>query len=339
MSRVRVVHVGLGPIGREIARLAHLVDGYEIVGAADPASGLSGRDLGELLAVEPLGIEVGTDALAEVRRSRPDVVFHSTGSYLEEEAGLLRDLIECRVSVVSTCEELSFPFYRHPELSRELYRLAAGRGVVLLGTGVNPGFVLDKMAATLASACSRVDGIHASRVVDASTRRGPLQKKVGAGLTVPEFEERLRRGRFGHVGLVESAHMLADAIGVSGRRAASEEIRPRVAERPVETEHVRVEKGQVAGVCQVVVLEEGGRERVRLALEMYVGAEEPADVIAVRGEPPLEVRIPGGIPGDRATAAVTVNCGLLVPYLAPGLRTMLDVPLRSARQESEENPR
>jgi 4-hydroxy-tetrahydrodipicolinate reductase len=325
MDRLSAVQIGLGPIGREIANLIRGDDRLELAGAADPAAGLKGRDLGAVLGSDPLGIEVVGDAVTLAGEVGPALAFHAVGSYLEEEADLLRAILERGVSVVSTCEELSYPFYSHPDLSRDLDRVAAGSGCVLLGTGVNPGFVLDKLVATLGTACARVDHVRASRVVDAASRRGPLQRKVGAGLSVEEFEARLRAGRFGHVGLTESAHMVADAVGVRTRRSVSEVIRPKVAPHPVRTEHVQVEVGQAAGVSQVVVVEEERRERVRLELEMYVGAQEPADTISIRGEPPVEMTIPGGIPGDQATASIAVNCGLRVKDLRPGLRTMLDV--------------
>ena len=202
--------------------------------------------------------------------------------------------------------------------------------MVLLGTGVNPGFVMDKLVATLLGACRSAERVLVRRVVDASLRREPLQKKIGAGITVAEFEERARAGRIGHVGLAESAHMLADVMGVGAERVVSERLLPKISMRAVRTESSRVEPGQVAGVEHLVVVEAGGRERVRLALEMFVGAERSVDEVAIDGSPSLEMTIPGGIHGDQGTANVVVNCACLLGCLAPGLRTMLDVPLRLA---------
>ena len=326
----RIVQVGLGPVGVSLARTVVERVGLELVGAADSSPDLAGRDLGEILGLGRFGVLVGADAGEVVDATNPDIVLHATSSHLPEAEAQIRALLSKGVSVISTCEELSYPFYRHPALAQELDAIAVDRGVILLGTGVNPGFVMDKLVATLLGACRSVDRVRVRRVVDASLRRGPLQKKIGAGITVSEFEDRARAGRIGHVGLAESAHMLADVLGVGAERVVSERLAPRIAERAVRTDFVLVEPGQVAGVEHLVVVEAGGRERVRLALEMFVGAQSSVDEVAIDGSPSLEMTIPGGIHGDQGTANVVVNCACLLDRLAPGLRTMLDVPLRLA---------
>lgn len=328
-TTIRVLQFGLGPIGQGLARLALERKGLSLVGAVDIAPEYAGRDLGEVLGLgRSLGVPVWGDAAQALREARPEVVLHATGSHLPSVQGQLLAIAEAGAHLVSTCEELSYPFYRYPDLSRELDAAARARGVVLLGTGVNPGFVMDKFVATLLGACQRVDRVEVLRVVDAAGRRGPLQRKVGAGMSVEEFQALVRAGQIGHVGLPESAHMLADVLGLPPDREVTEEIRPKVATKEVKTPFVHVLPGQVAGVDQTARVLGGGQERVRLHLEMYVGAEKPVDAVRVEGVPPLSMAIEGGVHGDLATAAVVVNCVPLVRHLPPGLRTMLDVPIR-----------
>ncbi len=328
-ATIRVLQFGLGPIGQGLARLALERQGLSLVGAVDIAPEYAGRDLGEVLGLgRSLGVPVWGDAAQALREARPEVVLHATGSHLPAVKGQLLAIVEAGAHVVSTCEELSYPFYRYPDLSRDLDAAARARGVALLGTGVNPGFVMDKLVATLLGACQRVDRVEVLRVVDAAGRRGPLQRKVGAGMSVEEFQALAEAGQIGHVGLPESAHMLADVLGLPPDREVTEEIRPKVATKEVKTQFVHVRPGQVAGVDQTARVLVDGRERVRLHLEMYVGAERPVDAVQVEGVPPLSMRIEGGVHGDLATAAVVVNCVPLVRNLAPGLRTMLDVPIR-----------
>ena len=322
---IRVVQVGLGPIGQAVACLAARHPALALVGGTDLDPDRIGRDLGEVLGLTPLGAPVESSISALLDRARPDLVLHTTGSFLEEVRGQILDCLEGGASVVSTCEELSYPFYRHPVLANELNERAVKQGVVLLGTGVNPGFVMDKLVVALMSACSRVDRVRVLRVVDAAKRRRPFQHKVGVGLTLEEFETRRKAGGMGHIGLVESAHLLADVMGVSSRRKIREQIRARVAQEPVRDV---LEPGQVAGTHQVLVLEEEGEERVELELVMEAGAEDPRDAVTIHGLPSLEMKLAGGVPGDEATAAVTLNYALSVPELACGLRTVLDVPLR-----------
>jgi hypothetical protein len=295
----------------------------------DIAPNLQGKDLGEVLEVgRNLGVNVMADAASALRQARPHVVLHATGSYLPAVKDQLLGIIEAGAHVVSTCEELSYPFYRYPDLSRELDRAAQEHGVALLGTGVNPGFVMDKLVATLLTACTKVDRLEVGRVVDASGRRGPLQRKVGAGMSVAEFQALAEANKIGHVGLPESAHMLADVLRLPPGRRLVEELKPKVAEREVKTQFVHVLPGQVAGVDQTAVMLMNGREIIRLHLEMYVGAPQPVDRVLIEGTPRLEMAITTGVHGDVATAAVAVNCVPLMSGLKPGLRTMLDVPAR-----------
>jgi len=324
---VRVVQMGLGPIGLATAARARRDAGLELVGAVDSDPRLVGKDLGELLGEDPLGIEVAGDVEAALDATRPDLVLHATGSFLAEVADQLFPILGRGLSIVSTCEELAYPFYRHPDLARELDEAARRTGAVLLGSGVNPGFVMDKFAVTLMAACESVRAIRVERVVDAATRRGPFQKKIGAGMAREEFAEKNADGRMGHIGLAESAHMLADAMGVSPERGLERALHPVFAERAISTGHVDVAPGQVAGIHETVVIHAADTERVRMELDMFVGAPNPHDAVVIDGTPRLEVEIASGVAGDEGTVAVVISCAPLVKGLAPGLRTMLDVPL------------
>jgi 4-hydroxy-tetrahydrodipicolinate reductase len=171
-----------------------------------------------------------------------------------------------------------------------------------------------------------VRAIRVLRVVNAALRRGPLQRKVGAGLTPEEFAAKVADGSVRHVGLPESLHMLATSLGWSLERS-EDMIEPMVAEAPIITEFVSVQPGQVAGVRQVASGFVGGREALRLELRMYVGAPDPQDTIEIDGDPPIHMSIAGGLHGDIATAAMIVNAVPSVVRAAPGLATMADVPL------------
>jgi 4-hydroxy-tetrahydrodipicolinate reductase len=324
---LRIVQMGLGPIGLATAARVRQEADMELVGVVDPDPGLVGMDLGELLGQRSLGIEVAPEVAPLLDRTCPDLVLHATGSFLDEVAGQFLPILGRGLSLVSTCEELAYPFYRHPELARSLDAAARQAGVVLLGSGVNPGFVMDKFVITLMAACESVRSVRVHRVVDAATRRGPFQKKIGAGLSAEDFERKSADGRMGHIGLAESAHMLADAMGASRQRRLERELRPVLAEQPIATGHVSVQPGQVAGVHETVVIRAHEAECVRMELDMFVGAPSPHDTVLIEGAPRLEVEIASGVAGDEGTVAVVLSCAPLVQGLEPGLRTMLDVPL------------
>lgn len=323
---MRVLQAGLGPIGCGIARRVRQREGLELVGAVDVRADLAGRDLGEVLGSGALGSVVAGSLEEAIDRFRPDLVMNATGSRLPAVAEQLRVPLRRGIGVVSTCEELSYPFHRYPDLAAELDALARDNSCVLLGTGINPGFVMDKLVVTLMSACASVRAVRVARIVDAGTRRESFQRKIGAGLAPNEFER--RKAELGHVGLPESALMLADVIGVGADRTLRDELRPVRAERRMASKYLEIEVGQVAGIDQTVTIADGTVERVRMELKMYVGASRPRDEVSVDGSPPLEMVIASGVAGDEGTAAVAVSCAQLAGGLAPGLRTMLDVPLR-----------
>ncbi len=327
---LRVVQVGLGSIGQAIAVRAQREAGLALVGAADPDPELAGRDLGELIGVGKLDIVVGSELELLLETVRPDLVLHATGSFLEEVRTQFLPILDRGLNVISTCEELAYPFYRHPALAQELDRTAKKNGAVLLGSGVNPGFVMDKLVVTLLAACESVRSVRVLRVLNAATRRAAFQRKIGAGLSREEFEDLRRGGRMGHVGLAESAHMLADAMGLDTARQLNEALDPVLSEERISTDHVVVEPGQVAGIHQTATLTIGGEQPVQMELELFVGAKRPRDVAFIDGSPGIELQITSGVPGDAGTVSVVISCSHVVGRLEPGLRTMLDVPLVSA---------
>jgi 4-hydroxy-tetrahydrodipicolinate reductase len=326
-KKIRVVQFGVGPIGASIARLMRQKPSLEIVGGIDRDPAKAGRDLGELVGAPdaPWGVPVSHDVRAVLEKP-VDVVLHTTSSYL---AGVMDELLACLSAgccVVSTCEELAYPLRKHPELSAKLDAAAKDEGVALVGTGVNPGFVMDKLVLVLSAAAQRVDYAKAVRIVDASKRRLPLQKKIGAGMTDAEFREQVAAGIIKHHGLPESVAMVSDGLGLVVDDI-SETIEPVIAQEPVKTPFLEVAPGQVAGVHQIARGTLKGEEKIFMELQMYVGAKQPADTVELRGEPNLSLTIPGGAHGDIATAAIAVNAIPSILAAPAGLRTVRDLPL------------
>lgn len=326
MKKIRAVQFGVGPIGASIARLMREKETLEIIGAVDTDPAKIGRDLGEVAGAKdaPWGVKIVPEFGAHEKSA--DVVLHTTSSYLPSVMDELRRCLSAACCVVSTCEELAYPFRKHPQLAAKLDADAKREGVALVGTGVNPGFVMDKLALTLSAAAQRVDWVRATRIVDASMRRLPLQKKIGAGMTPDEFRREVAAGRIKHHGLPESIAMVADGFGFA-LDDISETIEPILAEDAVRTEFLEIARGQVAGVHQVARGNIGMQEKVFMELRMYVGAKEPADTVELRGQPNLLMTIPGGTHGDLATAAIAVNTIPAILAAPAGLRTVRDLPL------------
>jgi 4-hydroxy-tetrahydrodipicolinate reductase len=326
-KKIRVLQYGVGPIGASIARLMRQKAALEIVGAIDKDPAKAGRDLGEVAGATdaPWGVTVSGDS-THLLAKPVDVVIHSTSSYLPSVMDQLLECLGAGCCIVSTCEELAYPYRKHPDLSAQLDAAAKEEGVALVGTGVNPGFVMDKLVLSLSAVSQYVEWAKAVRVVDASKRRLPLQKKIGAGMTPEEFRAQVTAGVIKHHGLPESIAMVADGLGFE-LDDISETIEPVIAEESVKTEFLDVARGQVAGVHQIARGMNGGKEKIYLELKMFVGAENSADSIELKGEPGLALTIPGGTHGDVATAAVVVNAIPSILAAQSGLRTARDLPL------------
>ncbi len=324
----RVALVGLGPIGVEVGKALVGRPGIEFLGAADPAPAIAGKSLAEVLGAPAApAIKVDGDAAALYARSakdrqKRDVVLLCTGSRLENIVSQIEQAVDAGFHVVSTCEELSYPELKHAALARRVDQKASARGVAALGTGVNPGLVMDRLALAAAAACVRVDRVKVTRVVDAAKRRGPLRAKVGAGISREEFTAGVASRKLGHVGLSESAAIIAIGLGLPIHEI-TETIEPVLAEK--ETDGVAA--GRVLGLHQIALVQAGDEVKVALDLTMAVGVTDPADMIEIAGDPPVNLRVSGGFHGDRATVGCVVNAIPFIVEASPGLHTVVTLPL------------
>lgn len=316
----RIVQVGLGPIGIEMARKALGRRSLSVVGAVDIDPKLRGRPLAEILGAACEGTVAASPEEA-IRLFRPDVALVTTVSDLERVVPTCEPFLRAGVAVVSTCEEMAFPWITQPDAARRLDVAGKAGGAACLGTGINPGFVLDYLPVVATAPVESVSRIRAWRVVDAAKRRGPLQMKVGAGLTPEQFDAKVRGGGFGHRGFMESLHMICTALGIE-TAGATTFIKPVISAKAVKTDFVQVQPGQVAGIHQGAEDREG---RVVLDLKMYAGADDPGDSLEIEGVPTIRLKVEGGYHGDIATCAISLNAIPAVRAAAPGLRTMLDV--------------
>jgi 4-hydroxy-tetrahydrodipicolinate reductase len=326
-EKIRIMQYGLGPVGLMVIRQILARRDLELVGAIDIDPKKHQRDVADLSGLKrPSGIRVSNRPQEILGVNRPHIVLHTTGSSLKEVFPQLSQCLDHSARIISTCEELLLPSVQQPLLARELDRMAKAKETVLVGTGVNPGFVMDTMAVAATAPCLDVRSIRVARIVDASTRREPLQRKVGAGLTTTEFKRGLRRGELGHKGLKESLHLIARGLGWRLDNV-TEKVQPVLATRSVKTDYLKVKKGDVAGIHHVCRGFRNRKEILNLDLQMFVGAKKPTDRIAITGTPEVNLEFEGGIAGDEASVAMLLN--MIPPVLdaTPGLKTMVDLPV------------
>jgi 4-hydroxy-tetrahydrodipicolinate reductase len=326
---IRVIQVGLGPIGAGVLRQVIDRAGFEVTAAVDIDPAKTGRDVGEICGLEStVGTAVEPDLESVLARGGADVVAHCTSSALASIIPQIETIVGAGLPLVSTTEELSYPYYSQGPLASRIDEAARAAGVAVVGTGVNPGFAMDTLPIVLSAACERVDAIAVDRIQDASMRRLPFQQKIGAGMDLDAFRDKVERKEIRHVGLTESIAMIAAAFGWELERI-TDEIEPRVAVEPVASEFISVEKGQAAGLIQDGVGYRNGKPIIRLHMEAYLGAPESYDAVRIEGSPSLYSRVEGGLHGDLTTASVTVNTLPRALAAPAGLQTMRDLPLPS----------
>ncbi len=322
-KKIKVAQFGIGVIGRGVTRILDRKQEFEIVGAVDLVN--AGQDLGEVAGLgKRLGIKIQAEAETVLKKGKPQVVIHTTSSSLKKVYPEISTLIKGGVNVVSSCEELSFPYQKEPGLAARLDRLAKEKGVTILGTGVNPGFLMDAWPLFMTGVCADVQKVSVSRIQDASKRRIPFQEKIGAGKTREEFESLVEKGIIRHVGLPESVAMIAAGLGWD-LDDITEAIEPIIYRKRVKSDYLTVKPGLVAGVKQVGHGWRNGQKVITLNFEASIGAGESRDSVAISGSPCLDVTIKGGTHGDIATVAILVNAVPMTLNASPGLKTMKDL--------------
>jgi 4-hydroxy-tetrahydrodipicolinate reductase len=335
MDEVKVALYGVGAVGSLIAKSLLEKKGVKIVGAIDVAKEKVGKDLGEVLGLNrKIGITISSDVDVVLSKTKPDIAIHATSSYLKDTYPQIVSIVKHGVNVISTCEELSYPYYSEPKIAKELDRLAKKHDVTVLGTGINPGFLMDTLVITLTAACQKIEKIEAARVMDAATRRLPFQRKIGAGLTVEEFKQKIEKREItGHVGLEQSIAMIAAALAWKLDEIRIDPVEPVIAKEPAESEFIKVDAGKVAGLRQTARGIRKGKEVIVLDFQAYIGAKEEYDAITITGVPTIKQRIQPCVHGDAGTVAIIVNSIPKVLKASAGLLTMKDLPVPSAVTE------
>jgi hypothetical protein len=329
MNQIKVAQFGLGPIGLETLKLAATKPWAKIVGGIDINPAFIGKPLAKITGDKRVGPAKVYRSLEELLQvAKPDVIFHTAVSKVSTAYPQIEPIVRRGISVVSSCEELLYPALREPKLAAQLDAACRAGGARVLGTGVNPGFVMDVLPVCLTGVCRDVQAVHVQRVVDATTRRGPLQRKIGSGWTPAEFEKRFKAGTAGHAGLKESAALIAHALGWKLDELV-ETGKAMVALQDIKTPHVTVAKGQCCGIHQVAVGRIKGKVKITLDIKMYLQAPNPHDSVQIVGEPAINNIITTGVAGDGATVASLVNAAPRVLKAPPGLLLMTDIGVPS----------
>lgn len=324
MQVIKVIQVGMGPLGVKIAQMIAERSNVKTIAAIDKKASLLGADLGKLCQTSASGVLIENDFSAAVKKERPDIAILSTVSDMQRIAPQIEEIVRHGIPVVSTCEELCYPWDEAPGLARRIDEAAKAGQVAVLGTGVNPGFLMDALPIFLTAVCKDVKKIRVNRYQNAQFRRIPFQQKIGAGLSLEEFETKKQKGTLRHVGLTESMQAIAQRMG--WRLDKTEDlISPVIAQSAIVTDAMHIPEGKAAGVRQVGRAYINDELKIELVFQAAVGEAESYDEVLIQGAPDIHSRIQGGVNGDIATCAIVLNAIPRVMEATPGLKTMMEI--------------
>jgi 4-hydroxy-tetrahydrodipicolinate reductase len=325
---MRVIILGCGIMGRRVAEAMMPKQSFEIVGALDIDPKLAGKDLGELFSSpQDTGIVIENDAESLFTRVKADAVVQTTLSHLTTVLPQIEQCVNAGLNIVSTCEELSFPWKRHPELAAEIDRMAKEAGVTVVGTGINPGYLMDSLPLALTSPCLQIDSIRVTRMMNSARRRIPFQKKVGTTMTPEEFRRKIADGVItGHVGLLESINMIASGLGWELDEAVELPPEAVIAETETPSGMGVVPPGDVIGLKSVAYALKDGEKAITLEFIANAGVKEEYDEIVIKGDPDIHEKIVGGVHGDTGTVSMAINTIPKAIAAVPGLKVMSELP-------------
>ena len=321
-----ILQIGFGPLGVQTGKYIAQKETLKTVAVIDIDESLKGKSLKEVSneLSENVFIYSSVEEAINKLEVTPDVAIITTVSSLEKLIPQVKEVAAFGIPVISTCEELAYPWELQPELSKKLDTLCRTYNIACLGTGINPGFLMDYLPSVLSSVCKNIEQITVERIQDATPRRIPFQKKIGAGLSLEDFKVKELEGTLRHVGLQESIYLLAHSMDITLDRV-TEDLQPVISSKDITTKDIQIKKGDARGVEQFGYGYQNGICKVKMHFKAAIGEERSYDKITIKGTPSFTSEIEGGINGDIATCAITINCIKSVMNAQAGLHTMADI--------------
>ena len=338
MENIKVLLWGFGAMGSGMAEMLLKKKGVDITGVCDMHPQRVGKSIYELLGT-PRGnraeVIISNDIKSLVSEGCVDIALLATDSFTAKAFDKIRYLLENKLNVISTAEEMAYPKASEPELTKQLNAIAKDNGVTVLGTGINPGLIMDLLVVALTGACIDVDEIEAERVNSLSPFGPAVMEEQGVGITQEEFAEGVMNNTLaGHVGFNESVGMIADAIGWKLSGPVKQSMEPIVSNVFRKTKYVEVQPGNVAGCSMKGFGYVGGEEKIRMIhpqqVEPQLEGTDTGDYIRIKGTPDIHMAIKPEVPGGIGTIAMCVN---MIPHVInsrAGLKTMIDLPVPRA---------
>lgn len=336
-EKVKIAIWGFGAMGSGMAKMLLKKQGFEIVGVCDRNPDLIGQSIFEILGVaqnDHPDVVVKANIEEVVSKKSCDLVLLATDSFTKKAFPKIKWLLEQQVNVISTAEEMAYPQAQNPELAEEMDKIAKENGVTVLGTGINPGMMMDLLVVCLSGVMEDVESIEVSRINSLSPFGPAVMEEQGVGLSLDDFQERMATNSLaGHVGFQESTYMICDALGWKVEHF-EQHMEPIITEIDRKSPYGFAKAGHLAGVNMTSHAVIDGEIKLRLfhpqQIEPEMAGVQTGDYIKIVGNPVVNMAITPEVNGGVGTIAMCVN---MIPHVInakPGLKTMIDLPVPRA---------
>ncbi|MDD6880339.1 MAG: 2,4-diaminopentanoate dehydrogenase [Firmicutes bacterium] len=335
MKEVKVIIWGLGAMGGGMADMLLQKKGVEIVGVAGRGAKI-GTSMYDYIKTErgdrpDVLIQAAEDI---IKPGAADVVLLCTDSFTKNAFPRLKFIMEQGINVITSAEEMAYPKAQSPELAEELDKIAKANGVSCLGTGINPGHIMDLLVLVMTGCMVDVEHILSRRVNSLSPFGPVVMEEQGIGISVEEFKERKANGTMsGHVGFAESVGMIAEGMGLSVKEF-KQDMNPITTDVDRKSPYGFAAAGSCAGVAMEAdaVLDNG--MEVRMEHPQQIEPEQvgvtTGDYVIIKGTPSVNMLNTPEVEGGLGTIAMCVN---MIPHIInanPGLHSMITLPIPRA---------
>ncbi|MDL2212160.1 hypothetical protein LJB88_04715 [Erysipelotrichaceae bacterium OttesenSCG-928-M19] len=336
MEKVKVLIWGFGAMGSGMASMLLKKEGVEIVGICDAHPDRVGKNFKDVLNVTSNhpNVVINKDIDEVIAGAKADVALLATDSFTKNAYDKIVKLLEKKINVVSTAEEMAYPYVNEPELAKKMDEIAKANGVSVLGTGINPGLIMDLLAVCLTGCMEEVDHVTCRRVNSLSPFGPAVMEEQGVGMELDTFNELNAKGELaGHVGFRESVGMMAAALGFKVDQF-EQQMKPIVTDVDRKSPYGFAAAGNLAGVNMTAQGYENGVEKFDMQhpqqIEPQLGGVDTGDYIVIKGTPEVNMAITPEVDGGIGTIAMCVN---MIPHVInsdAGLKTMIDLPVPRA---------
>ncbi len=334
-EKIKVIQYGLGAMGVGMVKMLLEKKDIELVGAISASGRNKGLDVGTAIGLDrKLGVLISNDAEKVLNTVKADIVLHATCTTLEDAVRETVPILKSGKNVITIAEEVLYPTGGNKKVFDDLDRIARENNVTILGTGINPGFVMDFLPLSMTGIMINIKRIKMQRVVNYGRYGKSVWEHIGVGKDIEAFNQGCKRGEIVlHVGLEQTVNICAAALGWKLDKITVDK-EPIISRIQRDTEFGSVLPGSIGGFKQIAI---GWYKEEALITQELIGLinpDEKEDGVALgnniwlEGDPSIHLFVGGEFAdqGGKGTYAHAVNSIPQVIQAKPGFSTVISLP-------------